>query len=75
LARAAILAGALSWSEVLICAELLICVLNTKPSAIEAILVKTENDLFMVFFLKCTGASVRRSVVMHDMWVKKRSTK
>src|SRR6266446_5810482 len=69
LARALILAGALIWSEVLICAELLICVLNTKASATEAIPAKTVNDLFMVFFLvfflECTGSSVRRSVVMH----------
>src|SRR6266481_602592 len=66
LAGAPILAGALIWSEVLICAELLICVLNTKASATEASPAKTVNDLFMVFFLECTGSSVRRSVVMHE---------
>jgi hypothetical protein len=60
------LAGALIWAEVLICAELLIGVLNTKASAIEATPEKTENDLFMVFFLECTGSSVRRSVVVHE---------
>src|SRR5258706_5131360 len=75
LAGARILAGALIWSEVLICAELLICVLNTKASATEAIPVKTENDLFMVFFLECTGSSVRRSVVMHEYAGQERSTK
>jgi hypothetical protein len=66
LAGAAILAVAPIWSEVLICPELLICVLNTKASAIEAIPAKTENDLFMVFFLECTGSGVRRSVAMHE---------
>src|SRR5216684_5251364 len=75
LARALILAGALIWSEVLICAELLICVLNTKASATEAIPAKTVNDLFMVFFLECTGSSVRRSVVMHEYAGQERSTK
>src|SRR6266436_4922178 len=75
LARALILAGALIWSEVLICAELLICVLNTKASATEAIPAKTVNDLFMVFFLECTGSSVRRSVVMQEYVGQERSTK
>ena len=37
------LAGALIWSEGLICAELLIGVLNTKASAMEATPAKTEN--------------------------------
>jgi hypothetical protein len=52
LTAALTLAGALIW------AEIPICVLNAKASAMKVTPAKMENDLFMGVFLEGAGSSV-----------------